>query len=355
MMTNNWISLHVFYASNPNPLLSEAVAPLIDELRERGLIQRHFFIRYWQEGPHIRLRLLPAGGVQEDEVKRRAEAKISAYLQRRPSLYTTDNALAKTFYKDMFLTEYGEEKWHELYGKDGEMPLRSNNSWHYIPYEPEYTRYGGVDGVEVAEWHFEHASDMAIRLIRETNVHVRTIMLGRSIQMTLPFCFSFLEDDEQVIRFLAAYEKFWRASYPKEASDLTQKFEKKFSLMAERIQQRVAEIRRNVIEEQIGTLTPLEREWWTQMRELRKRIDDRVHMKKLVFQNSIDREPLIPDDPRRAYPLLLSNYIHMTNNRLGVSILDETYLAYVMRRALEELVLPTTRYCQLVGWNGVYC
>src|SRR5690242_11628145 len=110
MMTNNWISMHIFYASNPNPLLTEAVAPLIDELKQQRLIQHYFFIRYWQEGPHIRLRLLPTEGVEAETVTRKAEENISAYLQRRPALYNADNDYAKALYKDMFLTEYGEEQ-----------------------------------------------------------------------------------------------------------------------------------------------------------------------------------------------------------------------------------------------------
>ena len=127
-MTKNWISIHIFYASNANPMLIEALEPLVNDLRERGLIRRYFFIKYWQEGPHVRLRLLPAEGVREEEVKREAEEVINAYLKRRPALYSADNENAQSFYKDMYITEYGEAKWNETYGAEGRMPLRPNNS-----------------------------------------------------------------------------------------------------------------------------------------------------------------------------------------------------------------------------------
>ena len=44
--------------------------------------------------------------------------------------------------------------------------LRPNNSCSYEPYEPEYGKYGGPAGVALAEWHFEHSSDLVIDAIR---------------------------------------------------------------------------------------------------------------------------------------------------------------------------------------------
>src|SRR5579885_3397611 len=100
-MPKTWISIHIFYASNQNPLLLDAIEPLVQDLRAAGLIERFFFIKYWQEGPHIRLRLLPAEGADEEVIKQRAETALSAYLQRRPALYNaTDEAIAP-FYKDI--------------------------------------------------------------------------------------------------------------------------------------------------------------------------------------------------------------------------------------------------------------
>jgi hypothetical protein len=40
--------------------------------------------------------------------------------------------------------------------------------------------------------------------------------------------------------------------------------------------------------------------------------------------------------------VLLSSYIHMTNNRLGAAILDETYLSYLIEHVLEP-VTPLAR------------
>src|SRR5215472_14113708 len=103
-MATHWISIHIFYNGNRNHMLTTCLEPLVQDLRKRNLVQHYFFIRYWQEGPHIRLRLLPAESVKAEAVTRRAEENISAYLQRRPALYNADNDYAKALYKDMFLT-----------------------------------------------------------------------------------------------------------------------------------------------------------------------------------------------------------------------------------------------------------
>ncbi|MEO8970177.1 MAG: lantibiotic dehydratase C-terminal domain-containing protein [Ktedonobacteraceae bacterium] len=344
-MNKHWISIHIFYSSNANPLIVDCLAPLIDLLRKRGLIRRYFFIKYWMEGPHVRLRLLLAEGVEEEEVKRVIEPVIAEYLQRRPALYDLDSEQFRAFHKDMFIAEYGKEIWVEKYGEDGEMPLRANNSFHYIEYEPEYLRYGGVEGVELAEWHFEKSSDIVIRLLRDTNVPVRTIMLGLSTQLSLPLCFGFLEDDQRVIDFLINYLKYWQETFHKESLNLHADFDKKYDKMAVELQRRIAEVRRYIVDNTPGSLTVIEREWAAHIRELRARIDALVLEEKLIFQGKGEDGEAIGPITRldyAYYQVLLSGYIHMTNNRLGVSILDEIYLSYILKRTLEERILHAT-------------
>jgi hypothetical protein len=340
-MNKNWISMHIFYSSNANPIIVDCLGPLISLLREHGLIQRYFFIKYWMEGPHVRLRLLPAEGVEEEEVKRVIEPIIDEYLRRRPALYELDPEQFRAFHKDMFVAEYGEDKWVEEYGEEGEMPLRPNNSFHHIEYEPEYARYGGIDGMEVAEWHFEKSSDIVMRLLRDTNARVRTIMLGLSIQLSLALCFGFLEDDQKVIDFLVNYLKYWQETFHKESFNLHSDFDKKYSKMAPELLQRIKEVRRYIVDNTPGSLTAIEREWAAHIRELRFRIDALVEAKKLVFEGKGEDGEVGPITPLDLvyYQVLLSSYIHMTNNRLGVSILDEIYLSYILKRALEERIL----------------
>lgn len=337
-MSESWISLHIFYSSNANPVIVDVIAPLVEDLRVRGTIQRYFFIKYWMEGPHVRLRLQPAPGVTKERVKQEIEPMINAYLERRPALYDIDQDEYRSFHKDMFIAEYGQNAWDEKFGEVGEMGLRGNNTWHYIEYEPEYRRYGGVDGVELAEWHFEKSSDIVVRCLRDTNVHVRPILLGLSIQISLPLCFAFLRDDVRVQSFLKNYIRYWQETFHQNSVDMMPDFEKKYTRLAPDLQRRITEIRHYIVDGTPGHLTELEREWASHIAELRRRVDDLVAQGKLVFAGKgVDGGTgPIEENDFGYYEILLSSYIHMTNNRLGVSILDEIYLSYILQLALEE-------------------
>jgi len=336
-MPRTWIALHIFYASNQNPLLLDAVEPLVQDLRERGLIQRFFFIKYWQEGPHVRLRLLPAEGANEEEIKQRTETAIAAYLQRRPALYNAADESIAPFYKDIFIWEYGQEKWIEKYGTDGTMPVQANNYLKFTEYEPEYGRYGGEEGVKLAEWHFEKSSEIILKLIRKTNLHVRTIMLGQSVQLALIFCLVFMDSDEEIVAFLKRYIEMWDGPFVQRGSNFTGTMEKIFKRMAPRLQHRAREIHQYVVEGVAGPLTPVELEWSEHIRELRRRLDELFAAGVLVFESrQAGPEPFIPDNPALVRGLLLGSYLHMMNNRLGVMIPDEIPLAYMISRTLEE-------------------
>jgi thiopeptide-type bacteriocin biosynthesis protein len=335
-MAKNWISLHIFYVGTLEPLLLDAVEPLVQDLRTQGLLQRFFFIRYWQEGPHLRLRLLPTGDADREDVQRRAEEALRAYLQRSPSLYTLDNERRSPSYKEMFLAEYSLEKWQELYGESEEMPMRPNNSVHAIPYEPEYGRYGGSDGVELAEWHFEKSSELVLQLVRTTNLHVRSILLGLALQLAVSLSVGLLEDRTQVARFFAHYEQFWMRNYGRSPTTPAS-FEKKYRRMEASLQRRISDLEQSTLQGVQDQQPPLEWAWIEHVRELKTRLERLVVEKKLVFQNALTgNQPQTFDDPVATASLLLTSYIHMTNNRLGALILDEIYLAYLIKRTLEE-------------------
>jgi thiopeptide-type bacteriocin biosynthesis protein len=341
-MGKNWISLHIFYVGALEPLLLDAVDPLVQDLRAQQALERFFFIRYWQEGPHLRLRLLPAAGVEQEDVQKQAEEALRAYLKRSPSLYTLHNERRSPSYKEMFLAEYSLEKWREFYGDSDEMPLRPNNSVHAIPYEPEDGRYGGSAGVELAEWHFEQSSDMALKLMRTTNLHVRSILLGLALQLAVSLSVGLLEDQAQVARFFAHYEQFWTRNYGR-AQTTPASFEKKYIRMEATLQRRICDLRQSVLQGVQGQQTPLEWEWIEHVRELKARLKLLVAEKKLVFQNALtDHQPQTFDDLLATASLLLTSYIHMTNNRLGAHILDEMYLAYLIRRTLEMHPQPAS-------------
>jgi hypothetical protein len=332
----DWIAVHVFYASNSNPLLTDCVAPLVARLREQDLIRRYFFIKYWQEGPHVRLRLLPRTPADADAVRAQLEAALEEFLRARPSLYELDPELLGGFHRDMYVFEYGEQAWERDYGATG-MPIRPNNSYAYLPYEPEYERYGGELGVAVAEWHFEHSSDMVLRLLASANVHIRTVMFGLSAQLALVLGYTFRPDPGALALFLRYYGEFWENAQGGGGPSRVENFDRNYEEMADSLRRRVAGIRRGVLAGEGAVLASFAQDWAEHCAALRELLVELSTAGRLVLKarDGSDRwEPMT--DPDVLLGILLSGYIHMTNNRLGVGVSDEAYLAHVLRRAVIE-------------------
>lgn len=334
-MSDDWVALHVFYASDSNPILVEAVRPLVEDLRRDGLIDRWFFIKYWMEGPHLRVRFRPTRPAVRDEVRVRATAALEAFLTRRPALYDTDIDGLGDLYKKMYVAEYGEERYVEEYGVDGEMPFRPNNSVAELPYEQEFDRYGGPAGMAHAEWHFQASSDLVARLLATSNTHVRPVLLGLATQLSLLTAYTFLGSDEAVRRFFQRYRDFWETSYQEPSDDYHDSFDKSFALTRESLQERIDRIRTITAGTSDQALSGIERTWLSHCRELQERVLTAAAAEELVFPSRTtgEREPIT--DPEGLATVLLSSYIHMTNNRFGVAILDEIYLSYLIEKALE--------------------
>lgn len=334
-MAGDWMAFHVFYASDANPVLTDCVRPLVAELRDEGLLDRWFFIKYWEEGPHLRVRLRPSSDDVQEEVRSRAQAALERFLARRPALYEVDADDLQDLYRRMYLAEYGQEKWDRTYGADGVMPVQGNNTVVEKPYEPEYDRYGGAAGVDLAEWHFERSSDTVLHLLATANTHVRPLQLGFSMQLSLILAYTFLGDDDAVRQFFASYRSFWETSYQEPSDDQHTSFDTSFERTWETFAPRLDRIRAVCASpDQAGSRQ--ERGWALHARELRERVDTAWGAGLLEFPPV--RAAALAERPEAVAPVLLSSYVHMTNNRVGSSILEEIYLSYLVEKALA----PTT-------------
>lgn len=331
-----WQATHVFYAANPRPLLIECVRPLVDELDAEGLIASYFFINYWLEGPHVRLRLKPATPETAPEVRRRTERAIDAFLAARPALYEVDSGFLNDFYNTLFEIEFpGTERGHYM-DDQGRMKLRPNNSRSAEAYEPEYGKYGGPAGIELAEWHFRHSSDLVIDALRTKNLHLRTVLLGTAAQLMMVMSGSFLPGDQELADYLDSYYEFWHKAFPGTGFIGTTEYDSNYAAMAPDLAARFAGIRAAVGRGEPGALPAFLAGWAEHCAELRDRARVLAADGDLVFRSWDGERDETVTDPAVALPLLLSPYMHMTNNRLHVTIRDEAYLSHVLGRCLRE-------------------
>jgi thiopeptide-type bacteriocin biosynthesis protein len=119
--------------------LVETVAPLMDGLHTAGRITSWFFIRYAEQGPHLRIRARDADPATVEHWRAALSDAISAAPY--PPL-SFDPAVMST--------------WHP------------HGAIRQVTYEPEVSRYGGPAALPVAEELFEHSSRIAAGVVART-------------------------------------------------------------------------------------------------------------------------------------------------------------------------------------------
>jgi thiopeptide-type bacteriocin biosynthesis protein len=156
MADRDWISAHVFYSDGLDRPLTETVRPLVSELIEDRLVRAYFYLRYWDGGPHLRLRLLPARARTHDQVREIVATHCETYLRRYPSTTPVDAteyaASARRLARRERLPSYAETPY-------------PNNSVQFIAYRPEHDRYGTGDCLNAVEEHFADSSQIALALV----------------------------------------------------------------------------------------------------------------------------------------------------------------------------------------------
>ena len=333
-----WQAVHVFYASSTRPLLLQCVKPLIDELTADGLLAGYFFINYWLEGPHLRLRLRPVAEDVVQTVRDRATRAIEEFLRVRPALYHVEDGFFSDLYGTLFELEYPEDQREKLLGPDGAMRLRPNNSYSFEPYEPEYGKYGGPAGVELAEWHFQHSSDLVIEAARSMNLHLRTVLLGVCAQLMMVMSAAFIPDDEHLAGFLERYHEFWDRAFSGTNYTARDGYERAYNETGGGLGRRFETIRAALAQGEPDRLPGYLGGWARHCVELRERAVRLAENGELVFRSWTADADFRPENIGHALAMLLSPYLHMTNNRLTATVRDEAYLSYVLTRALREPV-----------------
>ena len=315
---NPWISIHVFYGKEQRTLLLECFAPTLSDLCEDGAIERYFFVRYWEGGPHVRLRVIPSAGA-ENHVKQVLESRFHDFLLEKPVFFTMPEG-SQVWARRSFILEYGEEELHRKYGPEGIIPSFSENTFHYIDYEPEYERYGGLEGMEVSERHFHIASQMVLDRLTWDNMHIKGVRLAQTITIMLGMCFAFLDTEESVAIFLKEYAINWHVRFLSgKPGSLTADLMPRAELVLPKVGARIRHVARDFQKGSLQVITNKDAEWAAHAKDLKHEVTT------LMNGGTIPATHLIP---------LLFSYVHMTNNRLGVSLTEEISIAYLIHRAL---------------------
>lgn len=284
-----WRSYHLFRAEPWEPFLTECVKPFVEDCCARELADGFFFVRYWERGPHVRLRLRAIDGERLDANVR---DHFETYFRRSPSRRTNDS--------------------------QGWLP---NDSVQSIPYQPETERYGGPARLPVAELQFESSSRAVLALLARSQWSYERA-LGAALQMHLLFAHSLGLRSGELAHFLGTAAARWLDGVRwNSAGQRFAAFAAAYEAQRDTLPAMHAALW-NALDEGVE----IEQEWASRW------IADTRTIAQRLRESGAPAAGLDGAEQR-----ILMSYMHMTNNRLGLRNRDEGFLAYVMSRCLEEI------------------
>jgi thiopeptide-type bacteriocin biosynthesis protein len=331
MDKKDWLSAYIYYSEPWEKLLSAALKPFAEEMLDKGLAEKYFFIRYWDKGPHIRLRFYGDALTLNNQVKPALNDLFGKYFSRNPS-------------------RRDEPEWVATLPQ--ELAWLPDNSVQYIAYEPETERYGGNEGIKAAEDHFQDSSRAVLSVIEESSEWDYNRAMGAAIQLHLSFAYGLGMDLDEAKQFYTHTFKSWlprsyngyfdtdvpgeernrRREKTLEAFDATYKKQQESLVPFHQVMWSALESGDEFEEEWLN-------KWIMDVRGTAGRLEVLQQEGKLVIPYSEHYHSLEGSAPARNKErwAIYDSYVHMTNNRLGIKNQDEGYLGYIIMKSLEEL------------------
>ena len=150
-----WLSLHIFRHDELDPLITGHVGPLAARLVDDDLARRFFYLRYWEGGPHVRLRVC-ARPEDTDRILSVARARLGAHFRAAPSR----GRVTPTLYAE-WAARYARAEQLTDYDREVVPP----DTVTLGRYEPETSSFGGGAALELVENHFCVSSALALRCL----------------------------------------------------------------------------------------------------------------------------------------------------------------------------------------------
>lgn len=275
MQQQKWISLHLFYNNSLNFLIEKAIKPFI---KSNDYIHSWFFIRYMENGQHIRLRVLIA------------ETDTSIFIKNTQLHF---NTFFKNFPSDKSIAN------------PNNFP---NNSILFIDYQRETERYGGKKGILIAEPFFNYSSRTVFNFIDTETEYEQALLIG--MVMNLYLAESDFENDTTLL-FQSIFNNWldFNLEYlDLSKAEIMEQFEAIYTAQSEML----TEIIQNILSKEND-------------------IEGFETWKKYCDETC---DKLRNTELTKPIPNILASYIHLNNNRLGISNFDESLMAYLILRTI---------------------
>jgi hypothetical protein len=152
---DRWVSAHVFTGHPLDLVVSALVPKAIAELRQRGLADRFFFLRHWQGGPHLRLRVRLTTPAAEPAVRAALDAHAAALFRTLPPSQSMTDSQYQSLVRQLASLEPESEPGS----------LAPGDSLAFHAYRPEHGKYGRGAALRAVEDAFATCSELAIAAV----------------------------------------------------------------------------------------------------------------------------------------------------------------------------------------------
>lgn len=318
-----WASYHIHFNGSLDSLLSESVRPIVDEITTNKIASQFFFIRYWEDGPHIRLRLKGRPYLVNERARKVIEARCRSYLQKtndKGHLNVASSAL-------------------------GQLKLKVKN----VLYEPETARYGGLKALEICEKHFEHSSVRVLEAISRGEKWGYSDALITAIKMHLVFAgCAGLSDFDAYLFFSRQFQSWFPNAFytgnrvkkqdrDEHLKDVLMAFDSSYTnqkavlltLVDKFFSCRSGQELRNLPDSSIL-------EWASQVEWMCNELNNLDSRGSLEIPAAF-KEIRYQQQPIKRSWFIYDSLCHMTNNRLGLTNQDEGFIFFMLSKVFREL------------------
>ena len=320
MPERHWASAHLYHHGDQDALIADVVRPVAEGLRRDGLAQGFFFLRYWEGGPHVRLRVLTE---HPEPVRTRVEAAATVFFQATPStspMSTVDyNALAAVLAEQEGLDDH-------------DRVLHPDNSLAFVDYVPETARYGTGRSLAAVEDHLMAASALAADLIGA----------GRSAGQRAMDAFAMLAANRTLYTDIFpefAYQSRFLAESRGAATAVlgSPEFERHYAANRDQLRTRLEAVWAAGQGEAEPDTSVLAR-WLTTIRDLHGTLVELDERGALDVEPGLDAPPDVLDHINHLVPqLIVEQCAHLMCNRLGLTQVQELHLRVLLARTAFDL------------------
>lgn len=293
-----WYQWNIYYYGDMNRFISKYVKDIIERSMELEKKIEWFFIRYWAGGPHIRLRIKCTSenfSCIDKIIYKEMENVEDIFISKsdKEQIVRQQSILAKR--------ENIEENFN----------VQDNKSIIRVSYEPEYEKYGRGEILKISEEIFGLSSILCLKLVEKNTFTEKKYVYsiwGFLTYIKLSNTFTAIELFEQ---YAIIWSEYMKISVEKFEENLKTKIDKEVAGIISFLNEH-EKIKKN------GEIGKWEKDT----------LDKLYIQKKLVGNSQYYKEKFL---------VILFNYIHVHNNRLGIKPVEEIYISLLLKEAYKIL------------------